>query len=246
MEHNVLDVFRYQINKPELLPRFMDFCRVNKGKYGISLRSQTEDVYTTTTLFSEDLVKAFNDSLIYKWFTREIFINKNSVETRGPYSYSPRELLNIDNFEIDYEVLLSNGKPLQRKFVWSLEQKRDLILSILKDIPIGTFQAINYAKERRGKDLQIFKIIDGKQRLSTILEYIQGKFGFIYDEVEYFIDDLELYTKNKIRFNGLSFDIVYEYEDTRLTDEQLIAWFERVNYFGTPQDKEHLEYLKKK
>lgn len=246
MEHNVKNVFKYQINKPELKERFMDFVYKNKGKYGIHVGQYNEDEYFTTTLFSENLVKAFYESLNKKWFSQDFLKNKNYIETRGPYTYSPRELLSGKD-DIDYDIILSNGKKLQREFVWTIEQKRELILSILKDIPIGQFQVINYTHgNNRSRDKQTFKIVDGKQRLSTVLDFVQGKFGFIWDEVEYFIDDLELFTKLKFKSFSFDFNVVYEYEDKRLTDEQLIGWFERVNFAGTPQDKEHLEYLKKK
>lgn len=246
MEHNVKDVFKYQIGKKELLPRFMDFVYKNKGKYGIHNDKYNEDQYFTTTLFSEDLVKAFNESLKEKWFTQNVFKNENYIETRGPYTYTPRELLSGKD-GIDYDILLSNGKKLQRDFVWTIEQKRELILSILKNIPIGQFQVIIYTHgNSRSRDKQTFKIIDGKQRLSTVLDFVQGKFGFIYDKVEYFINDLDLFTKLKFTSFSFDFNVVYEYNDHQnLTDAQLIAWFERVNFAGTPQDKEHLNYLKK-
>jgi hypothetical protein len=40
-------------------------------------------------------------------------------------------------------------------------------------------------------------------------------------------------------------DVAYEYHDALISDEWKIAWFEMINFAGTPQDIEHLNNLKK-
>jgi hypothetical protein len=46
-------------------------------------------------------------------------------------------------YTVDFDVYLpSKGKNLQRPFCWTLEQKRELILSVLKGVHIQTFTVI--------------------------------------------------------------------------------------------------------
>lgn len=69
----------------------------------------------------------------------------------------------------------------QRDFVWSLDQKQALILSILNNRPIGTF----YFNES-DVDGEIDDVLyDGKQRFSAIKEFMQGEFPVIVDGKEY-------------------------------------------------------------
>ena len=69
----------------------------------------------------------------------------------------------------------------QRDFVWSLEQKQALILSILNNRPIGTF----YFNESDVNGEIDDVLYDGKQRFSAIKEFMQGEFPVIVDGKEY-------------------------------------------------------------
>lgn len=161
--------------------------------------------------------------------------------------YNAEKLFDIRrNNIIDYDVKLSNGKNLQRDFVWSIEQKRELIISMLKEIRLPNFAIVHYVDDSLPFDKQkvTYKIIDGKQRLKTIEEFINNKFGLLINGEEYFYDDLDQNAQFRIARYSLNFNIVYEYADTRLTDDELICWFELVNFAGTPQDLDHLEKLK--
>lgn len=69
----------------------------------------------------------------------------------------------------------------QRDFVWSLEQKQALIISILNNRPIGTF----YFNESDVNGEIDDVLYDGKQRFSAIKEFMQGEFPVIVDGKEY-------------------------------------------------------------
>ena len=89
-----------------------------------------------------------------------------------------------------------------------------------------------------------YKIIDGKQRLSTLISFYKGEFPIEYEGKEYFISDLDEWAARAISHITLDSKRVYEYPDAQLTDDQKIAWFEMINFAGTPQDIEHLNNLK--
>lgn len=145
----------------------------------------------------------------------------------------------IENrYDIDWDIILSDGKPLQRDFCWSHEQKSELILSVLKNIPIPPFSFI----------------IGGKQRLSTLIDFYKGVISFHYEGKNYFYKDLDKSAQFEFEYFDIMASVAYEpfVEDTQLrktekcvpfNDEDIIEWFKLINFAGTPQNKEHLNYL---
>lgn len=122
----------------------------------------------------------------------------------------------------------------QRDLVWSLEQKQDLILSILHGNPIGEF-LFKKDKARSGSEVEIhWTIIDGQQRLNAIKEFIECKFslpnGQIFDDLKYW-DAREFLTGYSIRALSL--------QDITLKDE-LDIYYSR-NFGGTRHTLEDLQ-----
>lgn len=174
------------------------------------------------------------------------FESKYKLDIRSVVSYRPTDLfLKVSKFPyiIDYDVVLSNGKNLQRDFVWTIDQKRSLIVSMMKELQLPNFAVVCYRTED-DRNTTVFKIVDGKQRLKTIEQFLNGEFGLLVDNEEYFYDDLDKMAQYRINCYSLNFNLIYEYDDNKLTDDQLISWFELVNFAGTPQDIDHLKMLK--
>ncbi|RJQ25038.1 DUF262 domain-containing protein [Candidatus Parcubacteria bacterium] len=67
---------------------------------------------------------------------------------------------------------LDTSPPYQRGFVWPLMYQEQLIQSILNGLSINTVHLVK--KDEEGVDKWV---MDGKQRIETIRDYIQGKFG---------------------------------------------------------------------
>lgn len=169
------------------------------------------------------------------YFRKKLPFNIN----HGMADISLRSLLTHKDYEIDFDVYLpTKKKNLQRPFVWTLFQKRELILSKLKGVKIAPISVINY-------NHSIYKIIDGKQRLSTLISFVQNEFSIEVDGEEYFFDDLDKDTcKGEFMYQPIYADIGYEYPETPISDDDKITWFEMINFSGTPQDAEHLKNLK--
>lgn len=182
-----------------------------------------------------------NKKLSAKEFEPKYKLDINSV-----LSFVPHRLFNKERHIIDYDVKLSNGKNLQRDFVWTIEQKRSLIISMLKGLQIPNFAVVQYRNDLdfSSKKPTTLKVIDGKQRLKTIEDFLNNEFSLLFNGLEYFYTDLDDDAQHKISTYTLLFNLIYEYDDIMLSDEQLISWFELVNFAGTPQDLDHLEKLK--
>lgn len=138
----------------------------------------------------------------------------------------------------------------QREKVWSEEKKSFLIDSILKNYPIPPI--FLRLKIDKNTGTTTYDVIDGKQRLTTIRDFIEGKiqlpddFG---DDVignselngAYF-SDLDNYEKYKRQFWRYRIPIIFIETD----DENVIkSVFDRLNRNGeplVPQELRHAKY----
>lgn len=144
-------------------------------------------------------------------------------------------------------VFDSNGNKVyyQRPFVWSLEEKQLLIDSIYNGISIGTIVVRNRGWEEVTQlikaghtDVAFRDIVDGKQRLSTLVEFINNKFP---DSNGFYWDDFSDQGKNHFfRDAGVSYA---EYQENT-SDKNILQGFLTINFAGVPQSKEHIEFVK--
>lgn len=138
---------------------------------------------------------------------------------------------------IDYDVFLPSIKMnLQRGFVWTLEQKQELIWSIFygRNIPPLSFVNTFY---------DCWEVIDGKQRLSTYIEFYQNKFQLEVDGTLYYYSELPIDYIREIKRFYFKYYVAFETKESEFDDQFKINWFRFINFAGTPQDSEHLKKL---
>jgi hypothetical protein len=146
--------------------------------------------------------------------------------------------------KIDFDVYLpSKGMNLQRDYVWDILQKRELIWSILMNRHIPRMAMINIITEDTGTD-GVYQVIDGKQRLSTMIDFYNNKFHLEIDNKFYLYIDLPDDYQRVISGFMFPYYIVSEDYVNKFTDEDKITWFRYINFAGTPQDAEHFDKLK--
>ena len=167
---------------------------------------------------------------------------KSIRELRTSLPFNPQEINSsikffAENCNIDYNVYLpTRERSLQRDFVWEIEQKREIIWSVLMNRNIPRMSMINTYKD-------IYEIIDGKQRLSSMIGFFRGEFDLEIDGESYFFDDLPNDYKNVISGFMFPYVIVNEDEHNPISDDDKISWFKYINFAGTPQEAEHLKGL---
>ena len=129
-----------------------------------------------------------------------------------------------------YRFGLDLDPDYQRGYVWTAQQKEDLIDSIFKNIDIGKFV---YVQNDYGSE-NLYEVLDGKQRISTILEFFENKFPY---KGKYFND---LCGCDRNHFEDYCIQVA---EIRRGKKETILKYFLLLNTTGTPMSKEHLDNI---
>jgi hypothetical protein len=127
--------------------------------------------------------------------------------------------------------------PFQRNPVWSPRQKGSLIDTILLEYPIPEIYMQDLTDSEGG---QKHVLVDGQQRIRTVLEFIAGEFGIEEDDsrwADLSFDDLGLTEKKKI----------YEYSFVvrllpDIPDEEIRNIFQRLNRNTTTLNAQELRH----
>jgi len=111
---------------------------------------------------------------------------KSIRELRTTLNFNPSEINSMvkyfaEKVKIDFDVFLpTKGMNLQRDFVWDIEQKRELIWSILMNRNIPRMAMINVIGSNRDTD-GVYQVIDGKQRLSAMIDFYLNEYTLFID-----------------------------------------------------------------
>lgn len=133
----------------------------------------------------------------------------------------------------------------QRDFVWSLQEKQLFIDSIYNRLNCGqillrqrSFKWLAQEAEKGNNEVFEWDIVDGKQRLHTIEQFINNEFPDSYGN---YWNDLSDYAR--LQFED-SHCLTYAEMEENTTDEDTIKAFLGVNFTGVPMSIEHINYVK--
>jgi len=159
--------------------------------------------------------------------------------------YSTREIGFITfthqkDIGFDDNVFLSTYNiNLQRDLCWTLEQKQKFIISLLEGKDVGKFTIyVNW--DRDG----IYEIIDGKQRINTIIEFIENKFSICApDNNSYYFNNFTLTDKRFFNSIPINVAMIDNGGHDNLTDRQKVQLFLFINDTGVPIEQNYLTKL---
>lgn len=128
----------------------------------------------------------------------------------------------------------------QRGLVWTKEQKQAFIKALMiGKVEIQPIFIRNPKKREWG-----LEVLDGKQRLTAILEYVRGEFeveGFYYKDLN--SSDIRIFNYTPMVYTEIKY-----YDNkvglTAMPTEQKIELFLQVNGYGQHVSDEHLEKIK--
>ena len=168
------------------------------------------------------------------------------------------DFLDMDSNKLVISEFYENNKAgkydytavYQREKVWSEEKKSFLIDSILKNYPIPP--VFFRMKIDQDTGLTLYDVIDGKQRLTTIIDFIEGKIVLPDDFGDDCIGnselngatfkDLDRFEKYKRQFWKYRIPVIFIDTDS---DELINNVFDRLNRNGeplVPQELRHAKY----
>lgn len=128
----------------------------------------------------------------------------------------------------------------QRGLVWTDKQKQEYILAILKQRAKITPVIIEKLTEQ---GTVLYEILDGKQRLTALFDYIDNKYPL--QTGEYF-KDLSAKDINVITQTRVSYTRITSYNECDVSLDFKLAYFLEINALGTKITDEHIEKIENK
>lgn len=245
----------------EILPKFKGFGEpTNNYKVGDKVRVGNLSNCIVDEIVEKDGIKLYgilHDERRNNFNNRIVSFNGKEIPVEKEYSYYP--WYNVYPYELgksnsnftqenDIDIRFSNttieslmnkyylhgvnmDPDYQRGYVWDDKDRESLLDSIFSHIEIGKFAFIH---KGYSKDIQ-YEILDGKQRLSTLLGYYENQFPY-----------------KGVYFNDLSFKDRHTFlntpvtvgETSEMSREQIYKYFYKLNKSGKVMDKSHLEKIK--
>lgn len=148
----------------------------------------------------------------------------------------------------DFYVDFINGKydlnpPYQRNFVWTLEQQQAYIQALLDEKTKLECYAALEINRTKAEYYDIYEVIDGKQRLTTVVHFIENKFPLASGK---FFKELN----NTDRLDFLSSYLGVYRLSTRdfhrnLTNQEKLEVFLMINEKGTRLTEDEINNAKK-
>ena len=129
----------------------------------------------------------------------------------------------------------------QRGLVWSLEQKQAFILALFSG---STYLKPTFLFNGWSSDIKAYEVIDGKQRLNTVIEFVKGQFSVN----DYYYKDLGLADVTKFSRTPMEYTVIEYYDNVKgmveMPLEQRVELFLQLNEYGQRVDQIHLDKIK--
>lgn len=178
-------------------------------------------------------------------------LNKSLIKARRPYedrleiitlcerlkSFYDKYKGTCKNIVAGGEVVWFDNPEYQRTLVWTLKQKQDYITDLFNGMAEIKPTILLYYEDNK----DIYEVLDGKQRLTTLFQFIDNEFALIVDGEEVHFNDL-IDTDKKFILNHnvywtriMSFKVL---EPIALEDK--LTLFLEKNYLGTRMSDEQI------
>lgn len=132
-----------------------------------------------------------------------------------------------------------NPNPsFQRSFVWDKEKKQKLIISLLNEVPIGSFY-VNTSEVDEMNEGAGSVLWDGKQRLHAIDSFLKNEFSIPFNGEEVFYT--EIAGLFNIKLSDTSVDLIESFFDTK---KELLEAYVLINENLVKHTDEDLEHAK--
>jgi len=189
----------------------------------------TERVDRETVPIERDRIVAWHDVMPYRSVEEQP--PRISFDEKFQLTYSQRSLDSL--FGTFYWFGCDLDPAYQRGDVWSHEDKIALIDSIFNNVDVGKFVLVK--KKWKDNDTS-YEILDGKQRMTAILEFYEGRFE--YRGLKF----RDMCSRDQHHFTNY---VISWGELAEPSEQDKCEVFLRLNTSGKPQDPAHLEKVRK-
>ena len=132
----------------------------------------------------------------------------------------------------DQENELDLNAYYQRAYVWETKEQQDFLFSLFNNLPLGTISIVNKDSPYGEPN---YEVVDGKQRITTLLMFIKNEIPYVVDGVEVYFKDLDDVTSRQVRNKTLPYQELYH----NVKESDKLKYFYRVNFTGVAQSDEH-------
>lgn len=155
--------------------------------------------------------------------------------------------VSVKNSNFNPFIYEKDGKKqhYQRDFVWSEDDKKNLVDSIYNRIDCGKilirkrgWKELERLVDMGETEIAWIDIVDGKQRLGAVIDFTKNKFA---DHEGNYYSELSDTAQRKFMDHQL---FSYSELPEESTDAAVREQFLRLNFMGVPQSKEHIEFVK--
>ena len=129
---------------------------------------------------------------------------------------------------------IQDSPDYQRGYVWSEEDKAKFIHSIMMRSDLGKIVLV----ELPYTESAYYEILDGKQRINALRDFIAGKFKYR----NHFHWELSRIDRSEIENSLIT---VAKIKSDQLTKVEKLELFLSVNAAGVPQTEEHLSHVRR-
>lgn len=120
----------------------------------------------------------------------------------------------------------------QRPYVWMQKEQDEFLINLIKGFPCGV---IAIAVDSEFNETKWVEVIDGKQRLTTIIKVYTGEIGIpLPDGSRLFWNDMQRHEQRAFENIGLTALGLSE-----CNKKDRLDFFYRINFSGVPQSEEH-------
>lgn len=135
------------------------------------------------------------------------------------------------------EVVWFDNPEYRRKLVWTLKQKQDYINNLFNGMAEIRPTILLYYEDNK----DIYEVLDGKQRLTTLFQFIDNEFAIIVDGEEVHFNDLIDTDKKFILNHNVYWTRIMSFKvlEPIALEDKLTLYLEK-NYLGTRMSDEQI------
>ncbi len=130
-----------------------------------------------------------------------------------------------DIYELSNSCRITFQPDFKRRVAWSDSGRVMLIDTILRNMPIPSFYIIKDIQN----DVAFYTVIDGKQRLKAIFDFIRGKFFLKSPPCDLRFQGMYFNDLNQIDQEQITNYIIDLFEITSATEDEIRQIHDRVN-----------------